>query len=43
MRFGEYLLKNGKISEADFDTTLQLQTERSVRLGALAVEEGDFD
>lgn len=37
MRFGEYLLKNGKISEADLDAALQLQTEEGVSLRGLAV------
>lgn len=40
MKFGEYLLKKGKINKADLDVALQLQTEEGVNLEALAVEEG---
>ncbi len=38
MRFGDYLIEKGVVSKEDLDTALKFQTEKSLRLGALAVE-----
>ncbi len=40
MRFGEYLISKGVIDREDLDVALKLQTEKSLRLGVLAVEDG---
>ena len=39
-RFGDYLIEKEKISREDLDVALKFQTEKSLRLGALAVEDG---
>ena len=40
MRFGDYLIEKDIISREDLDVALKFQTEKSLRLGALAVEDG---
>ncbi len=40
MRFGDYLIEKGIVSKEDLNTALKFQTEKSLRLGALAVEDG---
>ena len=40
MRFGDYLIEKGIVSKEDLDIALKFQTEKSLRLGALAVEDG---
>jgi len=39
-RFGDYLIEKDIISREDLDVALKFQTEKSLRLGALAVEDG---
>ncbi len=40
MRFGDYLIEKDLISQEELDVALKFQTEKSLRLGALAVEDG---
>ncbi len=40
MRFGDYLIEKGVVSKEALDMALKFQTEKSLRLGALAVEDG---
>ncbi len=37
MKFGEYLLKKGKIKKSDLETALKFQTENSIILGKMAM------
>jgi len=40
MSFGDYLIEKGKIDREDLDVALKLRTEKGIRLGALAVDDG---
>ncbi len=39
MKFGEYLLKKGKIEESELEDALKLQNEKHITLGLLALRE----
>tara|TARA_Y100000031_G_scaffold23979_1_gene25611 strand:+ start:405 stop:602 length:198 start_codon:yes stop_codon:yes gene_type:complete len=39
VRFGEYLIKKGKIEESELEAALKFQEEEHVTLGVLAVRE----
>tara|TARA_B100000315_G_C14384496_1_gene499016 strand:+ start:303 stop:545 length:243 start_codon:yes stop_codon:yes gene_type:complete len=40
MRFGDYLIEKGVVSKEELDIALKFQTEKSLRLGALAIVDG---
>ncbi len=40
MRFGDYLIEKGIVSKDDLEVALKFQTEKTLRLGALAIEDG---
>jgi len=40
MSFGDYLIEKGKIGREDLDVALKLRTEKGIRLGVLAVDDG---
>jgi len=40
MSFGDYLIEKGKIDRDDLDVALKLRTEKGIRLGVLAVDDG---
>lgn len=40
MSFGDYLIEKGKIDRTDLDVALKLKTEKGIRLGVLAVDDG---
>ena len=40
MSFGDYLIEKGKIGKEDLDVALKLRTEKGIRLGVLAVDDG---
>ncbi len=40
MSFGDYLIEKGKIDREDLDVALKLRTEKGIRLGVLAVDDG---
>ncbi|GAX59301.1 hypothetical protein SCALIN_C01_0232 [Candidatus Scalindua japonica] len=40
MSFGYYLIKKGKIKKKDLDVALKLNTEKGIRLGVLAIDDG---
>jgi hypothetical protein len=39
MRFGEYLIKKGRIEESELENALKLQKEKHITLGVLALRE----
>ncbi len=39
MRFGEYLIKRGKIDESELEDALKFQKEKHITLGVLATRE----
>ncbi|MBS1257727.1 MAG: hypothetical protein MAG551_00772 [Candidatus Scalindua arabica] len=43
MRFGEYLIKKGKIEESELEAALKFQNEKHITLGVLAVRENVLD
>ena len=40
MSFGDYLIEKGKIDREDLDVALKLKTEKGIRLGVLAIDDG---
>ena len=39
MRFGEYLIKKGKVEESELEDALKFQREEHITLGVLAIRE----
>ncbi len=40
MSFGDYLIEKGKIDRKDLDVALKLKSEKGIRLGVLAIDDG---